>query len=132
MASSPHLSTFETYQSAWAIGVSPDERQRLLRKSVAEDSLYQDPGTTCHGHGELTAKIEDANRKGPGATFRNDSFLTHHDKAVVTWTMFDGAGEEYAKGASYVQFGADGRLTHMTGFYDPPTKPFGRDPGERS
>ena len=86
----------------------------------------------CRGHAELTAKIEDANRKGPGATFRNDGFFTHHDKAVVNWTMFDGAGEEYAKGASYVQFGADGRLTQMTGFYDPPTRPFGRGPGERA
>ena len=132
MTSSPHLSTFETYQSAWVNGIAPDERQRLLRESVAEDCLYQDPGTTCRGHAELTVKIEDANQKGPGATFRNDRFFTHHDKAVVNWTMFDGAGEEYATGASYVQFGADGRLTDMTGFYDAPTKAFGRGPDERA
>lgn len=126
MPTSPHLDTFETYQSAWKHGTPPAERQRLLDTSVAPDCVYQDPGTECHGHAELTAKIEDANRKGPGASFRNDRFLEHHGKAVIQWTMFDGAGEEYAKGASYVQFGADGRLTHMTGFYDPPTKVFGQ------
>ena len=58
--SSPHLATFETYQSAWTLGVSPDERRRLLRLSVAEDCAYQDPGIECHGHAELIAKIEDA------------------------------------------------------------------------
>ncbi len=124
-APSPHLSTFEIYQSAWRLGVSPDERQRLLRLSVAEDCVYQDPGIECHGYAELTAKIEDANKKGPGASFRNDSFFEHHDKGIVNWTMFDDAGDEYGRGASFLQFGADGRLTHMTGFYDPPTRPFG-------
>ena len=124
-APSAHLSTFETYQSAWTLGVSAVERQRLLGLSVAEDCVYQDPGTECHGHAELIAKIEDANQKGPGARFRNDSFFEHHDKGIVNWTMFDGVGDEYGRGTSYVQFGADGRLTHMTGFYDPPTKPFG-------
>ena len=124
-APSPHLSTFQTYQSAWTLGVSADERQRLLGLSVAEDCVYQDPGIECRGHAELIAKIEDANQKGPGAKFRNDSFFEHHDQGVVNWTMFDGAGDEYGRGASYVRFGADGRLTHMTGFYDPPTRPFG-------
>ena len=105
---SAHLSTFEIYQSAWRLGVSPDERQRLLRLSVAEDCVYQDPGIECHGYAELTAKIEDANKKGPGASFRNDSFFEHHDKGIVNWTMFDDAGDEYGRGASVVQFGADG------------------------
>ena len=132
MTTSPHQSTFEAYQSAWVLGLAPSERRRLLLESVARDCVYQDPGIECHGHDELIAKIEDANRKGPGARFRNDSFFTHHDKAVVNWTMFDGAGEEYAKGASYVQFGADGRLTHMTGFYNQPDRPFGRAPDTRS
>jgi len=121
-----HLATFETCQSAWRIEVSSAERQRLLRDSVAEDCRYQDPGTECHGLGELTAKIEDANARSPGATFRNDRFFEHHDKAVVEWTMLDGAGDEFARGASYVQFGLDGRLATMTGFYDPPSRPFGR------
>ncbi len=126
MSTSAFRATFETYQSAWDIGVSTAERQRLLRLSVAEDCVYQDPGIECHGLAELTAKIEDANQKGPGAAFRNDSFLEHHNKAIVSWTMFDGAGDEYAKGASYVEFGSDGRLARMTGFYNAPTKPFGQ------
>ncbi len=40
--------------------------------------------------------------------------------------MFDGPGDEYAKGASCVEFGSDGRLARMTGFYNAPTKPLGQ------
>lgn len=132
MTKPAHLATFETYQSAWRNEVSPGERQRLLRDSVAEDCHYQDPGIECRGLGELTAKIEDANAKSPGAAFRNDRFFEHHDKAVVEWTMLDGAGDEFARGASYVQFGPDGRLTTMTGFYEPPSRPFTPSPDARS
>lgn len=132
MTKSARLATFETYQSAWRIGVPPAERQRLLRESVAEDCQYQDPGTECHGLDQLTAKIQDASAKSPGASFRNDRFFEHHDKAVVEWTMLDGAGEEFARGASYVQFGPDGRLAIMTGFYNPPSRPFTPSPAADS
>ncbi len=33
--------------------------------------------------------------------------------------MLDGAGQPFVHGTSYVCFGADGRLTQMTGFFDP-------------
>ncbi len=132
MTKQAHLATFETYQSAWRVGVSPTERQRLLSESMAEDCHYQDPSTECHGLDQLTAKIEDANAKSPGALFRNDRFFEHHDKAVVEWTMLDGAGEEFARGASCVQFGPDGRLATMTGFYNPPSRPFTPSPAASS
>ena len=92
MAFSPHQSICETYQSAWAIGAPAVEGQRLLRKSVAEDCLYQDQGIAGRGHAELTATIEDVNSDVPGATFRNDGFLTHEGKAVADSVMCDCAG----------------------------------------
>ncbi len=124
MSGSAHRATFVTYQSAWLLGLTTAERLARLRQSVVENCVYQDPGVTCHGYPELLAKIDDANQKGPGARFRNDRFLEHHDKAIVNWTMFDGAGDDYAQGASYVEFAADGRLARMTGFYDAPDRPF--------
>jgi len=118
MANAAYRSTFETYQSAWSLHISPAERQRRLDMSVAEDCFYTDPGSACHGYAELIAKIEDSNQRFPGASFRIDRFLDHHAQALFSWTMFDGQGNEFVTGASYVRFGADGRLTHLTGFFD--------------
>jgi len=84
--------------------------------SVAEDCIYNDPAKQCHGYVELTAKITDSERKYPGATFRNERFLEHHDQALINWMMLDGMGDQFVPGSSYVQFGDDGRLTLMTGF----------------
>ncbi len=118
MANASYRSTFEAYQSAWSSHISPAERQRLLERSVAEGCFYTDPGFACHGYAELITKIEDSKQRFPGASFRIDRSLDHHAQALFNWTMFDGKGNEFVTGASYVRFGEDGRLTHMTGFFD--------------
>ena len=124
MTKAARLATFETYQSAWRSNISPAERQRRLEASVAEDCAYCDPGFECRGYAELLVKMDHSKQHFPGATFRVDSFLEHHGQAVANWTMFDGRGEEFVTGASHVRFGEDGRLTHMTGFFEPPEKAF--------
>jgi len=118
MADASYRSTFVAYQSAWSSHISPAERQRLLEMTVAEDCFYTDPGVACHGYAELIPKIDDSKQRFPGASFRVDRFLEHHAQALANWTMFDGKGNEFVTGASYVRFGADGRLTHMSGFFD--------------
>ena len=124
MTKAERLTTFETYQSAWRSNITAAERQRRLEASVVEDCDYCDPGFECRGYAELLVKMDDSKQRFPGATFRVDSFLEHHDQAVANWTMFDGVGAEFVKGASHVRFGQDGRLTHMTGFFEPPAKAF--------
>ena len=124
MANAAYLATFEAYQSAWRSNISPAERQRRLEASVAEDCAYCDPAFECRGYAELLVKMDHSKQHFPGATFRVDSFLEHHAQAVATWTMFDGEGAEFVRGASHVRFGEDGRLTHMTGFFEPPAKAF--------
>ena len=121
---SAYLSTFETYQSAWRSDISPDERQRRLQASVSEGCDYCDPGFECRGYAELLVKMDHSKSHFPGARFRVDSFLEHHRQAVANWTMFDGTGAEFVRGASHVRFGGDGRLTHMTGFFETPAKAF--------
>ena len=124
MANAAYLATFEAYQSAWRSNISPAERQRRLEASVAEDCAYCDPAFECRGYAELLVKMDHSKQHFPGATFRVDSFLEHHAQAVATWTMFDGEGAEFVRGASHVRFGEDGRLTHMTGFFEPLAKAF--------
>ena len=124
MTKSARLATFAAYQSAWRSDIGPAERQRRLEASVAEGCTYSDPAFECRGYAELLVKMEHSKQHFPGATFRIDRFLEHHAQAVANWTMFDGKGAEFVQGASHVRFGEDGRLTHMTGFFEAPDRAF--------
>jgi len=113
-----YLATWKAYQAAWS-DVSDLERQNLLTRNVAEDCLLTDPTSQCHGHAELIARIAQTQQRFPGASFHNDTFAAHHAQALIHWTMRDGNGKAFVQGTSYVRFGEDGRLTQMTGFFDP-------------
>lgn len=118
MAAEAKLQTWKTYQSAWS-DLSDDERRTLLAQSVVEDCIYTDPTDSCEGVEALIAHIEGSRKKMPGARFQNDKFLDHHDQGLSEWTMFDSEGSVVATGTSYALFGTDGRLTQMTGFFEP-------------
>jgi SnoaL-like domain len=112
------LATWNTYQAAWA-DVPDGERQKMLDESVAPGCAYTDPTSVSRGHLELTAKMQATQRNFPGATFRNDKFACHHRQAISHWTMFDGSGTAIFTGTSYARYADDGRLTQMTGFFEP-------------
>jgi len=112
------LATWNTYQAAWS-GVSGNDRQRMLDDSVAPHCVYTDPTSVSCGHRELTAKMQATQRNFPGATFRDDKFVHHHDQAISNWTMLDRDGNAIFAGTSYARFGDDGRLAQMTGFFEP-------------
>jgi 2-polyprenyl-6-methoxyphenol hydroxylase-like FAD-dependent oxidoreductase len=91
------LKTWNTYQAAWG-PIDEDERRRLLEQSVAADCVYTDPGSQVEGRDALMARIGQTQIKFPGAHFRNDSFLEHHDQGLYRWTMYDGAGRVFVTG----------------------------------
>jgi hypothetical protein len=123
MNNEAHLKTWNAYQRAWG-PVDESERAELLRGSVSDDILYTDPASQAHGAQELIARIAQTQQKFVGAYFRNDSFLEHHDQGLFLWTMYDAEGRVFVKGSSFGRFGADGRLTQATGFFEvPPNKP---------
>ena len=112
-----YLKTWNAYQSAWA-PISVAERRELLAKSVADNIVYTDPALQVDGVEALAERIGKSQEQFPGAHFRNDSFLEHHDQAIFQWTMLTGEGAEAVKGTSYARFGADGRLVQATGFFE--------------
>lgn len=111
------LETWKTYQAAWA-DMPADQRRAMLAKSVTDNCIYSDPSDYCEGVDALIVHIEGSLAKWPGLSFRNDKLLEHHDQGLSFWTMFDGDGGVVVTGHSYACFGANGRLTRMTGFFD--------------
>jgi hypothetical protein len=58
-----------------------------------------------------------------GVKFIITDFKNHHDSSLAHWNMTDGNDNVVMQGASVGFYGADGRLTQMTGFYEPPNVP---------
>ena len=113
------LAIWTTYQAAWS-DISDAERRSLLARSVAQDCLYTDPQGELRGIDALVAKIVQSQAAKPGVSFRNDQLSSRGDEALSEWTMLGSDGAPRVRGASYARFGADGRLTHMSGFFARP------------
>jgi len=105
-----------TYASAWT-AVSPTERRERLSRSVSERCIYTDPITRCDGHDALLHYIEQFQAETPGGSFHTDEFTEHHNQGLIRWRRMDGRRIAIGHGASYVRFGDDQRLTHMSGFF---------------
>lgn len=93
------------------------ERQELLNRSVTKACVYADPQSQCNGRHELLAHIEQFKQAMPGKSFRNHTFLNHHNQSLAEWTLNNETGAVMQPGTSYACFGEDGRLTHITGFF---------------
>lgn len=114
-----HKQTWETYVSAWR-ATSASEKRTTLRQSVAETCAYRDPLTEAKGHEQLIGYMLDFHTQVPGGHFVTNYFLAHHDRSIAKWNLVDGGGNVIGDGVSYAEYGSDGKLVAMTGFFEAP------------
>lgn len=108
---------WETYASAWKAEGAAAKRAALAQ-SVAIDAVYRDPLAECRGHEALIAYMLEFHRQVPGGHFVTTYFLAHHGRSIVRWTMHNRDGETIGDGISYGEYGSDGFLVAMSGFFD--------------
>lgn len=107
---------WKSYQDAWA-DVSVNERERLLRASVAEEVVFTSPNANGRGLGDLVTHIADFQQQFPGAYFRGNTLIEQNGQLLSEWTMFNRDGSEFLTGHSYAQLNDAGLLTHLAGFW---------------
>jgi len=115
-----HRTTWDIYASAWKAATT-DDKAVALRTSVAPDAIYRDPLTEARGHAALLAAMLAFHQGVPGGHFVTTQFQAHHDRSIAHWTMHDAHNALIGNGTSYGEYGPDGRLVAMTGFYALPT-----------
>lgn len=111
--------TWETYVSAWQ-ATGAQAKALALRDSVDADCVYRDPLVQAEGHGALVDYMLGFHQQVPGGHFKTTSFRAHSARSVATWQMCGAGGEVIGDGISYGEYGADGKLLAMTGFFDTP------------
>lgn len=111
-------SIFEAYLGAFATP-TPAEQERLLRRSVADDVVYTNPGVAGRGLHNLLAHIDGFQRRFPGGRFRMNWLRHQHGQVLSEWTQLDQDGAELITAHSYGRLNEDGRIAHLAGFWSP-------------
>ncbi|WP_446741719.1 hypothetical protein [Silvibacterium acidisoli] len=108
---------WNTYQHAWS-DVPAEERDRLLRSSLAQDVAFTSPDSDDRGIDRMVATITEFQSQFNGCYFRSTLLRQQHGQLLAAWTMFDRNDVALVNGHSYARFDEQqGRITHLAGFW---------------
>jgi hypothetical protein len=113
-----HRETWDIYTLAWQVA-SAAEKRAIYAECLAPDCEYNDPLARTKGYDELLDYMLDFQRQVPGGRFVVKHFLAHNDQSIACWDMVTGDGTVAGDGISYGKYNAEGKLTAMTGFFEP-------------
>jgi hypothetical protein len=105
------------YGQSWS-ETNPAERLKLYEQCLSPECVYTDPNVKVTGYEALSAYMAKLQGDVPGVAFVPTDLKLHHGCCLMHWNMVDGGGAVISPGVSYLQFGADGRLIQMNGFFD--------------
>ena len=110
------------YGAAW-LETEPGRRMALLEIAWAPDAVYSDPVDHVTGREALAAHVAATQEMLPGGRVEVTSEpVRHHDSAFFRWTMVDASGSPALTGWDVVQLDDEGRISRLTGFFDPDTE----------
>jgi hypothetical protein len=111
----------ETAVDTWlAAYCEPDEgrRAQLVAQVWAPDGELVDPPLAGAGHGTLVALAGAVLGQFPRHTFQRTSPIdAHHAYARYSWQLVAPDGEVAVAGLDVVEFGPDGKLRKVVGFF---------------
>ncbi|MBJ8339748.1 nuclear transport factor 2 family protein [Antrihabitans sp. YC3-6] len=109
----------DDYLSGWN-EVDSVEREEILVRCWAPDAALVDPPLDGRGHAGIDALIQALQEHYPDHRFvRSGEIDAHHDAFRFPWRLVGPNGEAALTGVDYGLVGDDGRLTRVTGFFDP-------------
>ena len=108
--------TYNSYLDAYS-DIEPVERERLLRQSVTDDVLSINPNGESHSLGNLMEHIEQFQKQRPGAYFKSNKLLAHHEQFLSEWTIYSKDGSAVATAHTYGRFNGKGLITYLIGFF---------------
>jgi hypothetical protein len=120
----------DEYLSGWN-EVDQVERQQIIERCWQPDAALVDPPLDGHGHEGIDALIRALQEHYPDHRFiRSGDIEAHHDAFRFPWRLVGPEGSDALRGVDYGLVGDDGRLTRVTGFFEPVTDDAGTtEPG---
>ena len=109
------------YAATWSLPA--DDRPGELAACLTADVTYCDPQGPVCGPAALSDYMGQFQEAFPGTRFRIESVLHHHGRALAAWTLRGPGDEVFQRGTSYAVLADDGRLSDITGFFEPSAEP---------
>ncbi|WP_424833878.1 nuclear transport factor 2 family protein [Ruegeria sp.] len=111
--------TIADYGAAWQ-EANDDQRLALLSQCFAEDGRYVDPTANVPGRSQLSVHIGEVLKSSGGRVELTSSPTHHHNVVHFTWHMVGKDGAVVVAGHDFVQLDADGKISHLAGFFGDP------------
>jgi hypothetical protein len=97
--------------------VSTEERRRLLWESVSSDVRSINPAEETQGFEGLLAHVEEFQHRLPGAYFKINKLLFHHEEVLAEWTLYKSDETPLRTAYTHGLFNDQGRLKKLVGFF---------------
>jgi hypothetical protein len=95
-------------------------REALLHQALQENAAYTDPTVHVAGIAALSLHIGTVLGRYPGSKIARLGALDgHHEVGRFSWRKVLADGTALPEGVDFVEFGNDGRLTRIVGFFGP-------------
>lgn len=94
-------------------------RKALIARTWTEGATYLDPLLAGEGHEGIDAMVRAVQAKYPGLVFSREGAIDgHNDRIRFGWSFGPPGGPAVARGLDVAIVAPDGRLEHLTGFFD--------------
>ena len=115
------IALWQRYADTWS--AEPAPRAPELEACLHEDCSYCDPNGLIHGRRALSDYMTGFRQSAAGARFRILAVAEHHGRSLSSWELQGLDGTVLQTGSSFAAHSEDGRLLHITGFFDPQATP---------
>lgn len=105
------------YARIWS--ADPATRASELQACLHENCSYCDVNGQLEGQAALSAYMGGFQDAMPGTQFHILSAAEHHGRSLSVWELRSTGNAVLQSGKSFAALSQDGRLQHITGFFDP-------------
>jgi hypothetical protein len=107
---------WQRYAQIWSS--APEVRSTELEACLADDCTYCDVNGLLSGRDALSSYMGGFQQSAKGGKFEILSVIHHHDRTVAEWRLLGLDGTVLQTGRSFANAAPDGRLLHISGFFD--------------
>ncbi len=110
--SDTRVQMYDLYLAAWS-AVPDAERRQMLRESLSETIVFENPMQTRRGLADVVKHLEGFQVRSPGGSFRMNNMVGWAAGALAEWQLVNAQGEPGVSGYDVLTFDEHGRISNI-------------------